>query len=258
MVIRRIREHVVDHNWFAVGIDIAIVVVGVFLGLQANNWNTVRIERAEAQAYRSQIIENLRANEIDIGARTAYYRQVRAYSVAALKVLETPGAAKDEAFLINIYQSTQVWQRPLVRSAYDEMLAAGVSGNVGAPELRSNLTAFYAQLPQFNDAVMWFTAFRDILRRAMPYAIQQRARERCGDTTRRLPSGVLGASLPADCVLGLDSDLIAQAGARIAATQDLNLDLTRHIADIDQKLGAFRNYGRRARQLREHLEALDD
>ena len=38
MVIRRIREHVAAH-WFAVGIDFLIVIAGVFLGTQANNWS---------------------------------------------------------------------------------------------------------------------------------------------------------------------------------------------------------------------------
>ena len=32
MVIRRIREHVATQNWFAVAIDLVIVVLGVFLG----------------------------------------------------------------------------------------------------------------------------------------------------------------------------------------------------------------------------------
>ena len=32
MVFRRIREHVAAQNWFAVGIDLAIVFIGVFLG----------------------------------------------------------------------------------------------------------------------------------------------------------------------------------------------------------------------------------
>lgn len=257
MVIRRIREHVSSHNWFAVAVDIAIVVVGVFLGLQANNWNATRIERAEAEAYRTQIIDNLRANEVDIDARAAYYRQVREHSVAALAALETPGAATDEAFLIHAYQATQVWRRPLVRSAYDEMVGAGLSDRLGDPETRSNLTAFYAQLPQFDAAVMSETAYREVLRRAMPYAIQQAVRERCGDTTRRLSDGVLAATLPEQCVLGLDRALIERALARLAAVRDLDSDLTRHLSDLDQKLGAFRNYARRARELRLHLESLD-
>ena len=39
MAIRRFRQHISDHNWFAVAVDLAIVVVGVFLGIQASNWN---------------------------------------------------------------------------------------------------------------------------------------------------------------------------------------------------------------------------
>jgi hypothetical protein len=33
MVIRRIREHVATHNWFAVAVDLGIVVIGVFIGM---------------------------------------------------------------------------------------------------------------------------------------------------------------------------------------------------------------------------------
>jgi hypothetical protein len=50
MVIRRIREHVTTHNWFAVGIDVVIVIVGVFLGTQANNWNEARSDREEGRS----------------------------------------------------------------------------------------------------------------------------------------------------------------------------------------------------------------
>jgi hypothetical protein len=63
MVIRRIREHVTTHNWFAVGIDVVIVIVGVFLGTQANNWNEARSHREEGRSYRARLIDDLRTNE---------------------------------------------------------------------------------------------------------------------------------------------------------------------------------------------------
>lgn len=37
MILRRIKSHVEKENWFAVGIDFAIVVIGVFVGLQVAN-----------------------------------------------------------------------------------------------------------------------------------------------------------------------------------------------------------------------------
>ena len=35
MILRRITEHVKAQNWFAVGLDFLIVVVGVFIGVHA-------------------------------------------------------------------------------------------------------------------------------------------------------------------------------------------------------------------------------
>ena len=48
MVIRRIREHVAAHNWFAVTVDVLIVVLGVFIGTQVSNWNAERLEDRRA------------------------------------------------------------------------------------------------------------------------------------------------------------------------------------------------------------------
>lgn len=42
MLLRRITEHVKAQNWTAVFIDLVIVVVGVFIGIQVANWNEVR------------------------------------------------------------------------------------------------------------------------------------------------------------------------------------------------------------------------
>ncbi len=46
MLLRRVTEHVKAQNWFAVGIDFLIVVVGVFIGIQVANWNDARRDRA--------------------------------------------------------------------------------------------------------------------------------------------------------------------------------------------------------------------
>lgn len=46
VLLRRVMEHVNGQNWFAVGIDFVIVVVGVFIGIQVANWNDVRNNKA--------------------------------------------------------------------------------------------------------------------------------------------------------------------------------------------------------------------
>ena len=55
MMLRRVMQHVRDQNWFAVGVDFVIVVVGVFIGIQVANWNEERQLAAQERSYLSQL-----------------------------------------------------------------------------------------------------------------------------------------------------------------------------------------------------------
>jgi len=256
MVIRRIHHHIASHNWFAVFVDLLIVVVGVFLGTQANNWNQARIERSDAADYRHEIIENLESDEVDLASRKAYYSAARVHAIAALAALESPHAARGEQFLIDAYQASQVWLRPLSRTGYDEMVGAGLSRSIGGKDTRSRLTVYYTQIKQFEINVLGTTAFREHVRRALPYAVQSAIRLKCGDRVTELPDGAQVATLPDRCTVGLSKDEIA-AGVRKLEAADLAEDLTRHIADMDQKLAGYDRFVRQAHDLRVYLQSLD-
>lgn len=255
MVIRRIRHHVAGHNWFAVFVDLLIVVAGVFLGAQANNWNQARIDRAEAAGYRREIIEDLKSDEADLGSRRAYYEAVRTHAVAALAALESPGTAQGEPLLVDAYQASQVWLRPLTRTGYDEMVGAGLTRSVGGQDTRSRLTAYYTAIKQFEVNVLGTTAFRERVRRVMPYAVQSVIRLKCGDRITELPDGNQVAALPERCDARLSKAAVDEAVRKLDAA-DLTEDLTRHIADIDQKLSGYDRYVRQAHDLRVHLETM--
>jgi hypothetical protein len=257
MVIRRIREHVATHNWFAVAVDLAIVVVGVFHGTLANNWNEARHERAAGAESLREIMEDLRNNEVDLASRRAYYGSVRAHSIAALRALESDSAPRGEQFLIDAYQASQVWARPLIRAGYDEMTSAGLSRSIGTRATRSRLTTYYAQIRQFDITATSATSFRERLRQVMPYAVQAAIRERCPEKVTFLKSGAQVAALPNHCAVALDRSSIEEAAADLGRA-DLAEDLTRHIADLDQKLAGYDRFGRLARDLRLHLESVDD
>ncbi len=62
MILRRLTEHVKAQNWVAVGIDFAIVVIGVFVGIQVANWNEARVERELVRGHLSEIAEDLRTH----------------------------------------------------------------------------------------------------------------------------------------------------------------------------------------------------
>lgn len=64
MLLRRYLRHFRRHDWFAVGVDFLIVVVGVFLGIQAQQWNETRADRARERQLVAGMIEDI---EIDRG-----------------------------------------------------------------------------------------------------------------------------------------------------------------------------------------------
>ncbi|MBT8448761.1 MAG: hypothetical protein KJO69_03675 [Gammaproteobacteria bacterium] len=39
MLLRRFMAHTKEQNWFAVGLDVIVVIVGIYLGMQVSDWN---------------------------------------------------------------------------------------------------------------------------------------------------------------------------------------------------------------------------
>jgi len=253
MVVRRIREHVATHNWFAVLVDLMILIIGVFIGMQVSNWNAARIERGEVRAYRTQIIDDLIANEEELVERAHYYRQVRDHALAAMKAVEGD-APRGEAFLVNSYQATQVSPIRMERSAYDEMIASGMAKNFGEPAVRRRLSSYYAGTDRLEAGTIFSTGFRERIRREMMFAVQQRLRERCSDVIATSPEGVETVTLPKQCRLQLSPTMISRAAADLSDTPELKQDLARHIADLDIKIARFDRWLQVARDTRQALE----
>ena len=49
MIISRLASAIRHQNWSQIITEILIVVIGIFIGLQVDDWNTSRQERAEGR-----------------------------------------------------------------------------------------------------------------------------------------------------------------------------------------------------------------
>lgn len=58
MILRSLTKHVKDQNWLAVSIDFAIVVLGVFIGIQVANWNESQREQTLLRGYLHRLNED--------------------------------------------------------------------------------------------------------------------------------------------------------------------------------------------------------
>ena len=236
MLARRIREHIGAHNWFAVSIDLVIVVLGVFLGTQVSNWNAERLAHEAGDTYRARIIQDIETNRDDMQARSAYYEQVRGFGLQVLADLEGAQRLPDETFLIAAYQATQIYPRPMNRATYDEVLAVGALNTLGDAETRDRISNHYVAVETSEVTFRNVPDYRDIVRRAIPYRVQASIRTNCAETLDFSGSGLGRLTLPSTCALGLSQSELARAAARVRATPGLELEVTRLLADLDQKL----------------------
>src|SRR6056297_2064606 len=129
MILRSITRHVRDQNWFAVGLDFLIVVVGVFIGIQVANWNEERVqqerERLLLAELRDEAIRNAEAaRSVGEGLRVG---AASARRVLAMANDPEAGCAEDcWSVIVDMMHASQ-WQQISNRwTTYEELRRAGL------------------------------------------------------------------------------------------------------------------------------------
>ena len=236
MVVRRIREHVATHNWFAVGIDVAIVVLGVFLGTQVNNWNEARLESDRAEQYRARLITELDFDARQYAVQAAYYRQAKEYGLQALAALKERQRLTDRDFVIAAYQLTQTDTTQAKTGVFDEMVANGLVDHLGGDEIQQMASDFYLSVEVAQRSNEATYPYRTLLREAMPYDIQARIRRDCGDRNVFYRGRIVGVRVVVPCPMTIAPAEAAEAAAAVRAMPDVHRQMTRYISSIDEKL----------------------
>ena len=258
MVIRRIREHVATHNWFAVAVDLAIVVVGVFLGTQVSNWNQDRQEQAQSHEDRQRLVADLRANDVDLGNRIAYFKAVLAHAQAALEALGRPSSALGQDFIVDSYQATQIVPREAKHVTYDEILTTGRLTRLGEPALRDRVGNYYILQRTTGVTFANTPGYREKLRRALPGAAQAAIRAGCPERRQLLTDDTILNLLPERCDPRLDPASVSASVREVRAIPEVEAELNRLIGDLAVKIELATVMRQRAKKLSEQILAADE
>ena len=76
MLLRRVIEHVNAQNWTAVALDFVIVVVGVFIGLQAANWNDARRDQERQELVQKRLESDFLLIKKELNESAASHEEV--------------------------------------------------------------------------------------------------------------------------------------------------------------------------------------
>lgn len=231
-----------------------VVFLGVFIGLQAENWNEARIVRSEAKTYYERLIEDLRAEESTRISQVSYIRRTKQHGEAALSALQQADRSLGEQFLIDVYQASQIWNYRTHRTTYDELISGSIANAIPDADIRLQLANYYVALEGSQIAQQERTSFRNNLRSHMPHDVQSAIRENCGDQHTFQSNNVLQLTLPETCALKLDPEVISDAVSALNSYTDLESDLTRHLADVEMKLVSLERYVAPTREIIERLE----
>lgn len=81
MILRRIATAIRAQDWSLVILEILIVVIGIFLGLQETQWNQARIDRADEESF----LRALHQDVVEMGRITARSQNIRVTAFSHLE-----------------------------------------------------------------------------------------------------------------------------------------------------------------------------
>ena len=155
MLLRRMMRHVEGQNWFAVGIDFVIVVVGVFIGIQVANWNEARAERESDQRVLALFVDELDLMmveaEDDLKVVTAFLEEL---ALGTETALNCDASIQERRRLAAAIVNTLHWRIPDVRpSGLAEIGNSGTLARLGNPELSRAVGTVNQHIKSMSDSM---------------------------------------------------------------------------------------------------------
>ena len=251
MIFKRVAANLRVQNWSAILIELAIVIVGVFIGTQVSNWNATRLEGAETE----HRLEQLKPELQRIVARAAlvrnYYATTRRYAETAFAGWENDPNVSDSEFVIAAYQASQIKAMSTTSQSWAELFGADQLRNIDDPAIRDPMLRLMTY-PSENLGIMRMqTKYRDTVRLIIPDAVQQAIRQRCGDYFAT-PSS-LDMTLPKSCGLELDPATAKAVAANLRRHPELIEQLRLHLSLVASLLNDVIIYDTAAQRLGQAL-----
>jgi hypothetical protein len=255
-MLRRAVQALRRQDWTAVVIELVVVIIGVFIGLQAANWNEDRETNQKAAVFTQRLKADLREEAWGYEMQIGYFDEVLDSAKQATDALTGKTALSGEALLIAAYRATQFNGNTRRRATYDELVSTGEIGLIHDEALRDLAMRVYTD-PVIDQITQdgQHSGYRKEFRMAMPYDVQLALADKCGD--RVVPVGNyedIAHVLDYPCATGLSPAVIEAADVILRKNPRIVPLLQLRISDIGTDLGNLTVYY--ARTIREPLHRL--
>lgn len=169
MILRRLAQQLREQNWVAISIEFVLLVLGVFLGLQAANWNDARIEQGLVRAHLAEIANDLRTHNamsadlassahmriaaVDYVYRQAFQTELPTTLMLATVPWKAPEVQPFPADQLDHLMSSINLVRVSVRSrnGYESLMSSGRLALIGNRDLARQIQQYYGNYDDLLD-----------------------------------------------------------------------------------------------------------
>jgi len=148
MHLQELIENLFTRDWGAVLIEIAILMIGIYLGLRANKWNDARKKAADGHYYAHRLLDELTESMTRLDKGIAAGRSTMDATLRAQKAIldasidvDHPKEFIDDFRTVNFMEEVDV-----VDGAIEELRVTGKLGVIGNRAIREGVSRYYRTL----------------------------------------------------------------------------------------------------------------
>jgi hypothetical protein len=224
MIFKRAVARLKAQDWAAIGVELVIVIIGVFIGTQVSNWNNARLERAKTEQMARDLQPELRNVTDNFRMLTDYYAVTRRYGDTAFAGWRNARQVSDRDFVIAAYQASQILYTGVDNASWSQIFGMDRLRDLRNQRLRHDLSLLMTKDFTALETPLACDYRRDV-RRIIPEDVQDAIRERCGDQRR---TDYIGLS--PTCTLDLPEGRFTAAAQALRAEPQLVGELRYHFA----------------------------
>lgn len=127
MLFRRLGSHLKAHDWFAVSVDLAVLIIGLALAFQVDRWWEQRADRAKELAYVERLIVDVETDLPNIELAIGLQSLRRDFADLLMDTVVDPAAARAEpaVFLMAVDQAAFTFSPSLTRHTFEDLRSTG-------------------------------------------------------------------------------------------------------------------------------------
>jgi hypothetical protein len=177
-------QNVRKYLMYAMG-EILLVMIGILLALQVNNWNENRLKREKEQVYLKLLQQNLRTDLEVLKMNQDFYAQVLNQGTKLLEYNRTRELQGETQWdlLVASFHASQIWPVILESSTFEELKSTGDLSIIKNSALRERMVFYYGGgISRYSQTIGINPPYRKISRMMIPYHVQGYMWNACHET----------------------------------------------------------------------------